>query len=331
MTEAREAPFFLVGHDRSGTTMLRLILDRGEAAIPAESMFLADFAPLRRRGGLEQRDRAERLVREVWSHPHVRLWDLAGGPPELPPGLGHADAYRFAVESPFAAYARQEGKSRWGDKTPAYLHYLDELSAIWPDSRFVVLVRDGRDVALSVTRLPFGPNNVWAAARAWSRAVRIGKDAHERFPGRVHSLRYEDLAERPEQEMRGVCEFLGLAFDSAMLAIERTDAAKIVEDQSGWFTSIWAGINTGSVGRWRKEMSPADRRIFESAAGAELEALGYERVARSARPPSSLAAAAYTGHDAVMRVANFVRLRVVQEHGREVRYVVERKLAGAWR
>lgn len=311
--------------------MLRLILDRGEAAIPSESMFLADFAPVRRRGGLERRERAERLVRDVWSHPHVRLWNLPGGPPALPTGLGHEDAYRFAVESPFAAYAAQEGKSRWGDKTPLYLHYVDELSEIWPDARFVVLVRDGRDVALSVTHLPFGPNNIWAAARAWSRAVQIGREAHERFPGRVHSLRYEDLAERPEEEIRGVCAFLGLDFHPSMLEIERTDASKIVEDQSDWFTSIWAGINTASVGRWRKEMPPADQRIFESVAGAELEALGYERVAPSARPPSSVAAAAYTGHDAVMRVANFVRLRVVQEHGREVRYVVRRKLAGAWR
>src|SRR5262249_25644747 len=123
MTTAREAPFFLVGHDRSGTTMLRLILDRGDAAIPSESMFVADFAATRRRGGPDRRERAERLVREVWNHPHVRQWNLAGGPPEVPPGLGHDDAYRFAVESPFAAYAQQEGKSRWGDKTPLYLHY----------------------------------------------------------------------------------------------------------------------------------------------------------------------------------------------------------------
>ncbi len=311
--------------------MLRLILDRGEAAIPPESMFLADFAPLRRRGGLERRERAERLVREVWGHPRVRLWNLAGGPPELPDGLSHDEAYRLAVEAPFLAYARQEGKSRWGDKTPLYLHYVDELAAIWPDARFVVLVRDGRDVALSVTRLPFGPNNAWAAARAWSRAIRVGREAARRHPGRVHSLRYEDLVERPEEEVRAVCEFLGLPFDRSMLEIERTDAAKIVEDQSGWFTSIWSGINTSSVGRWRKEMPPDDLRIFESVAGDELEALGYERSVPAVRPPSSVAAAAYGCHDAVLRVANFVRLRVVQEHGREVRHVVKRKLAGAWR
>ena len=81
MTTTLEAPFFLVGHDRSGTTMLRLILDRGQAAIPPESMFLADFSPVFRRGGLEQPGRAERLLREVWNHPHVRLWNLAGEPP----------------------------------------------------------------------------------------------------------------------------------------------------------------------------------------------------------------------------------------------------------
>ena len=235
------------------------------------------------------------------------------------------------MSAPFAAYAQQEGKARWGDKTPLYLRYVDELSAIWPDARFVVLVRDGRDVALSVMRLPFGPNNVWAAARAWSLAVRLGREAEIRFPDRVFSLRYEDLAEQPGTEMRHVCSFLGLDYEPDMLAIERTDAAKIVDDQSGWFSSIWAGINTASVGRWRSEMTQADQRIFESVAGAELEALGYERAAPAAEAPSRPAASLYAGQDAAMRVANFVRLRLVQEHGREVRYVVKRKLAGAWR
>ena len=97
-----------------------------------------------------------------------------------------------------------------------------------------------------------------------------------------------------------------------------------VEDQAGWFTNVWAGINTAAVGKWRREMSPHDQRVFESVAGAELRELGYETSGGAASP---LLVPAYAAHDAAMRTVNFVKLRLVQERGREVRQVLRRKLA----
>jgi Sulfotransferase family len=323
MSEA--PPFFLVGNDRSGTTMLRLVLDRGDVAIPPESMFLADFAPLRRRGGLDDPARAERVLRAVWTHPRVRAWGLESNPPPVPPGLDHEDAYRFCVSAPFRAYAGQEEKGRWGDKTPFYLRHIDELAAVWPDARFVVLVRDGRDVALSVMRVPFGANNVWAAARSWAAGIRLGLDAERRHAGRVLTVRYEDLVTAPDQTVAGICEFLGLQYAPDMLAIEQTDPAKIDKDQSGWFTGVWAGINASAVGKWQRELTPDDQRVFTSVAGAELEAVGYDP-GPGMEEHVRLDTRRYAAHDAVMRVANFVRLRLVQERGRELRYVVKRKL-----
>jgi hypothetical protein len=329
MASASTSPFFLVGNDRSGTTLLRLVLDRGDVAIPPESMFLADFAPVRQRGGLDDLAQADRLMRAVWSHPRVRLWKLSGDAPAVLPGLGHEEAYRFIVSAPFEAYARKEKKDRWADKTPLYLRYVAEIDAIWPDARFVVVVRDGRDVALSVMRVPFGANNVWAAARAWAQGIRLGLEAERRHPDRVVTVRYEDLVARPAEEGARVSEFLGMEFSKEMLEIERTDPDKILKEQAGWFTNVWAGINTSAVGKWQREMTPAQQRLFARVAGPELEAMGYE----PGEPASvaGLRTAAYAGHDAAMRSVNFVRLRLLQERGREVRYVLKRKLAGAWR
>ncbi|MGH3042767.1 MAG: sulfotransferase family protein, partial [Gaiellaceae bacterium] len=237
--EAEAAPFFVVGNDRSGTTVLRLVLDRSrEAAVPSESMFLLDFASVRRRGGLEDPARAARFVEAVWAHPRVRLWELRGEPPQVPPGRSHAEAYRFAVESPFRAYAEREGKARFGDKTPAYLHAVDELLEIWPDARIVVLVRDARDVFLSIARLPFGPNNPYAAARWWARGVRAGLDAERRHPEHVLTVRYEDLVDDPAAHVERVCEHVGVGYNSEMLAIERSDPGKIVASQAGWFEGV---------------------------------------------------------------------------------------------
>jgi hypothetical protein len=310
--------------------MLRLVLDRSSVAIPPESMFLSDFAPARRSGNLGDPAQAEQLLRAVWNHPRVRLWDLPGEPPAVPPGLAHAEAYRFIVSAPFRAYADREAKTRWGDKTPLYLHCVDELAEIWPEARFLILVRDGRDVALSVLGVPFGANNIWAAARSWKEAVLLGRRAERRYPDRVLTVRYEDLVEDPEAQSRRVCAFLDLPFDPDMLAIERTEASKIVKDQSGWFTNVWAGINSTAVGKWRKEMTPNQQRTFERVAGRELEELGYETVTTPSRGWVVMPAL-YAAHDAGLRVSNFVRLRLVQERGREVRYVVMRKWARAWR
>jgi hypothetical protein len=295
--------------------MLRLILDRGDVAIPPESMFLID---------LDSHTPAQELVRDAWNHPRVRLWKLSGEPPVIPAGLSTAEAYRFAVSAPFVAYAKREGKTRWGDKTPAYIGHIDLLAAVWPEAHFVVLVRDGRDVALSVMKVPFGPNNVWAAARSWAAAIRHGREAARRFPGRVLTLRYEDLVARPAEEVPKVCAFLGLEYNPDMLAIEETDRAKVVEDQAEWFTNVWAGITTDAVGKWRTEMTPHQQRVFESVAGDELREFGYETNGATA---SRALAPVYAAHDAAMRTVNFVRLRLLQERGREVRQVVKRKLA----
>ena len=109
---ASDFPFFLLGHDRSGTTMLRLILDRGDVAIPPESMFLLD---------VDSRQPAEDVLRAAWNHPRVRLWGLTGEPPPLPEGMNGVDAFRFAVSAPFVAYAELEGKDALG-RQDAGLH-----------------------------------------------------------------------------------------------------------------------------------------------------------------------------------------------------------------
>ena len=320
-------PFLIVGNDRSGTTMLRLIVDRGaDAAVPPESMFLTDFAAAFDAGGPRDEPAAARLMQEVWQHPKVRLWDLPPQPPAVPRGLGGQDAYRFIVAAPFEAYAARHGKQRWGDKTPHYVHHIDHLLRLWPGARIVVLVRDGRDVALSLRRMPFGPNNAWAAAQWWARGVRAGARAQREHPEAVLTVHYEALAQHPQEEVRRLCGFLGLGYDEDMLALDHVDTALIVPEQAAWFPTLFDGINTSAVGRWRREMSERDRRIFAALAGAELELLGYEVPAGAAPPVSARQARWFHLHNELMRNVNFLRLRLVQERGRELRIALARRL-----
>src|SRR3712207_3477223 len=193
--------------------MLRLILDRGpDAAIPPESMFLTDLDLAGARARMDDEHGRQELMRRVWGHPKVRLWQLPGGPPRVPDDLGRDDALRYVLEAPFRAYAAKFGKRRWGDKTPHYVHHVGRLLEIWPAARFVVLVRDGRDVALSLRRVPFGPNNAWAAGQWWARGIRAGRLAERDHPGSVTTVRYEDLVREPAVHVARVCRFLGLRY-----------------------------------------------------------------------------------------------------------------------
>jgi hypothetical protein len=312
-------PFFIVGNDRSGTTMLRLILDRGpDAAIPPESMFLTDVE-------LPPGD-WQALLDEVWDHPKVRLWALQGPAPRVPPDLDDAAAARFVLGAPFEAYARKYGKPRWGDKTPHYVHHVDRLLGIWPQARVVILVRDGRDVALSLRRMPFGPNNAWAAAQWWARGIRAGAAAQERHPDSVRTVRYEDLARDPARTVPPICEFLGLTYQPEMLDLAQADRSRMVPDQASWFPTLFDGINTKAVGRWEREMPVRDQAVFAALARDELAQLGYPVPDRRLPPPTARQAALYHRHNELMRNVNFVRLRVFQERGRELRLALRRRM-----
>ncbi len=318
-------PFFIVACDRSGTTMLRLILDRSaDVAIPTESMIVVDMAAIRGRfGALDTDEQFDRLAAAVWRHPKVREWRLAGAPPRRE-GRSGQEAYRAALEAPYLAYAATHGKPGWGDKTPYYVGHLDEVRRTFPEARVVNVVRDGRDVALSLLRVPFGPSNVWAAAHQWRDAVRAGDRAAALLGDDLTTVRYEDLVTAPERVVPEICRFLEIAYEPGMLAVEETPPDRIAAGQEGWFRELYAGITASSVGKWRREMRPSDVALFESIAGAELERHGYETGLGST--PPRVPAAAWQAHNWAVKGWHFTVLHVWRERGREVPYLIRRRL-----
>ncbi|MCW2962536.1 MAG: Sulfotransferase domain protein [Thermoleophilia bacterium] len=307
--------------------MLRLILDRAPngPAVPPETMFITDFLPVRAKGGLDDHAAAVAFTKRVWNHTRVGLWDLEGQPDLPPEGLSHEDAFRWGIQQPFISYMRRDGKTWWADKTPPYIDYIDDLKSIFPDAKFVELVRDGRDVALSIMGLPFGGNNAYVTAKRWAHCVRQGVAARAAHPNDVVLVRYEDLVTQPEREVRRVSEFLDLEFDADMLAVEKTDMSKLQKDQQGWFSNLWGGINQTAMGKWKTKMSERDQGLYLAAAKEELALHGYEL---GDVPPASVGPlrAAWLGFtNFLQRLVNFWKLRIVRERGRELRWVIARR------
>lgn len=326
-TRASRPPFFIVGSDRSGTTMLRLMLDRASdgPAIPPETMFITDFRAVLRGGGLDDHDAAKEFTQRVWAHPRVRLWGIDGDPAMPPTGLSHEAAFRWAVEQPFLAYMRRDGKHWWADKTPPNIDHVDLLAEVFEGAKFVELVRDGRDVALSMITMPWGDNNVWTCGLRWASCIREGERQRAARPDDVLLVRYEDLVTQPQEQLQRVSGFLGIAYDDDMLAVEKTDTSKL--QHQDWFGNLWKGINTNAMDKWRTKMSEHDQRLFLAAAGAELALHGYDAAGLEPAEVSGMQRARYGATNFVRRIVNLVKLRVITERGRELRWVVARRLS----
>jgi hypothetical protein len=267
------APFFIVGAARSGTTLLRLMLDRHpEVAIPGESHFISPMWARRRRygrgGRIEDRDR---WLRDLSVQPAFRRWGLPTEAVRRELDAIPEPTFAQGVEAVFLAHAHSLGKDRWGDKTPDNVEHLPLLSRLFPEARFVHLVRDGRDVALSTIDLERLHRRAATAAHFWARAFRQGR-AGSRFLGseRYLEVRYEAVLDDPESEVRRLCGFLDLEFDPAMLEHDPSASERLPAGRIRRMHGREALPPTPGLRDWRRDMRPSEVEEFEAVAGREL-------------------------------------------------------------
>jgi len=190
----------------------------------------------------------------------------------------------------YQLYAERFGKQRWGDKTPTYLAQMRLITELLPEACFIHVIRDGRDVLLSVKGLWFGPGSVSEAAEAWVNRIRSARAEAVDLPNYME-IRYEDLVLDSEKTLRTICVFVDLPWESRMLDYHRGAEERLAEiardvQKGGKLvatakqrTSIHALTSkqpdATRIGRWKHEMPVADRNEFEKIAQPLLAELGY--------------------------------------------------------
>lgn len=265
------SPFFIVGSARSGTTFLRLTLNaHPEVAVPPESRFVTEL-----HHGREEVE-VEDFLRRLAAHKRFAAWGLSidAVRAELH-GLDRT-RYAIAIDATYRAYTRRQGKSRWGDKTPRYIERIPEIAGLFPDARFIHLIRDGRDVALSYADVDFGPKNVARAAKLWGDRVRAGlRDGRPLGGARYLEVHYTDLTEDTEGSLKDICSFLDLDFAPVMLDPEATGKAAL--DRAKKFNPHVREGAKRHVRSWATDMPPAHQEMFEAVAGDVLAELAFER------------------------------------------------------
>lgn len=270
-----DAPFFIVGCPRSGTTLLRQLLNaHPRLAIPGESHFIPHVC--RGYPGPRSDREAQRLATRILRLRWVRDWGVRLDPSAFAGDRSHGQI----LERLYSAWAYAHGKARWGDKTPQYAAAIPALLDIFPDARIIHIIRDGRDVALSLLDVRFGANNVFVAAREWKHYVTAGRRAGESLsPETYLEIRYEALLARPAETMSAVCTFIGEPFTDAVLRPTVSPPPRQRHQArigAGPTRRRAADIVRTNAGKWKSAMTPANRVLFESVAGDLLATLGYE-------------------------------------------------------
>ncbi|HEX6995192.1 MAG TPA: sulfotransferase [Gammaproteobacteria bacterium] len=288
MSEPRQI-LFIVGMPRSGTKLLRDLLNRHPdiAIFPNESHFFPRMpALIRKHGDPRLRECFARLYAELEGTRFMRRLRAGGIAIDRDDwfarvrGGGAADV----LDALFACYAAMTGRRIVGDKTPDYLTEVPVLSGFFPDARFVHIVRDPRDYVVSM-RKAWG-KSLPRAAQRWKTSIRKLRHDVARADVDFIELRYEDLVTSPRDVLGRLCAFIGVPFCDAMLSLERP--SENLGDTRGE-TSIVAS----NFGKWRRELGDGEVRRVERIAGAVMAELGYppEHEAGDEDVPSWLLAA----------------------------------------
>lgn len=290
------APLFIVGANRSGTTLLRLLLNaHSRIAVPEEMVYVnATIAgvPISQwpRPGW-QPDQYAAFVRHFVSETcrHLAGVDLEwlrrtlldAGPTDL------RQPYACALD----AFARAHGKARWGEKTPGNLFYADYLHAMFPDALFVHVVRDPRAGVASMMRVPFFPDDLVFNALNWHKHLVRGRAILDRGvpPSQRLTVRYEDLVTAPAATLRSVCDFLGERYEPEMLRFHADASAYMKPEAATGFNAAATGpVSKASLEKWKRQLTGADLALIETVCRREMDEFGYVRERQPLRPRPAL-------------------------------------------
>jgi len=252
-------PIFILGCPRSGTTLLASLLKHSGYGEPVETHFITKYyRKLDCYSPLDNKDNFKHIIRDILKERAVMQWKLQIDLDKFYNELAEI-SYQDIVNKICMLRAEHKGYKSWGDKTPHYFRNLDILYKLFSDSRYIYIVRDGRDVALSLLEKPWGPNNILTCARLWKEYNAPNDIIKElKNMGHLYFVRYEDLLDNAERIMPEVYKFLDEEYNE------------------GKMQGLIGRIRKGNYGKWKTKMNTRQIKLFENIAANTLKRFGYE-------------------------------------------------------
>ncbi|HUB25625.1 MAG TPA: sulfotransferase, partial [Tepidisphaeraceae bacterium] len=261
-----------VGHERSGTTLLAAIFDRhSRIAVPPETHFFTDLIPPNR--AHETGDPID-MINHIWRG--LRLRDLQLDPRELLARLNAPATWASLFLESLQLYAERRGKQWIGEKTPNHWRHAADLLRLFPQSRLLWMVRDGRDTVASLMKMPWRPHsNLAAHALSWRHAAERMQACQRQFPDRILQVRFEDLVTDQEAQVRLACDFIGIDFEPQQL--DPAAPTGVVPDwEQPWKCRVFSSPDPSRIGVARRELGDDSLQLLQTLLGPTLFTLGYD-------------------------------------------------------
>lgn len=286
------SPFFVIGVFRSGTTLLRLMLNKHpRLCIPYESFFLSDLIRQLPSTGVLSENEIRAAKDIIAASPRFQDWETDEVVMREAIGNLEKPTLRDVMDIVFRLETADTGKPRWGDKTPAYVTEVDALQKVMPDAQFIHIYRDGRDVSLSLKQRGWAGWSEFQRAHYWTSRVNSADASGSRLGGSQYlSVYFGDLVASPEAVLRKVCDFLGEEYHPSMLNYHEDASDNLTEhsrtpNQGDEYIpaprhdegKLAKPLIKDDIGVWQRTSSPLSILLFESIAGSTLDRLGLKR------------------------------------------------------
>lgn len=284
------SPIFILGNPRSGTTLLRLMLNNHRnIVIPPECGFAVWFHD-RYRNIIVNQSAIEQFITSLAKAKKIETWNLDFTKLQDFLIAMKPNNYPELVSLVYEFYGNSIHRSflRWGDKNNFYIRHIDTIKEMFPSSRLIHIVRDGRDVACSYKALnrsairsryaPHLPNLIGEIAHEWVSNLECAIDSFKKIGWQdVYELRYEDLTSQPSRELERLCVFLEEPYDSEMESYHLKNQSEQQEPVEflQWKSKTLEQPTTSQIGRYKAELTKNEIEEFEKIAAPLLARYKY--------------------------------------------------------
>ncbi len=258
-------PFFIVGAPRTGSTLLRRLLNNhSKLAIPPESGFLAEYL-LADHLSLDKRKKI--FIKE----PEFDYWGVRPEWDDIYNLQSMIDCIRFMHEK----YTQVNGKDFWGQKTPK----LVRTGALWldqmPDCRIIHMVRDPRAVVSSLRASKYHNLHIIQGSQRYLKDTRLGIELESNYGERVLRVSYEDLLTQPQRTLTSICDFIDLPFEEKLLSDDQLVKLTPNEQKFGHHQNVGGNLKHSFMEKWKKSLNSREIAIIESITSELQNELSY--------------------------------------------------------
>ena len=272
-------PFFIIGSGRSGNTLLRSILSgNSDISIPPES-YRIPFAIKKFHifNNRDWEDIVPQVLKEFEDCKEFYTWeiDITDAQKRLENIADSKRTLSNIFDELFCTYTEKHspGSKIWGDKTPMNTLYLDWIGTVFPRSKFIHIIRDGRDVASSYLKME-RYDTILEAANRWINSIESAQSFGSKIKENYIEIRYEELVTKPEEVIKDTCDFLDIDYDSKMLDHTK-QVKKLGDTDKEHHSNLSKPISSDSVGKWRNNLSESNQESITKLLHKHLQRLGY--------------------------------------------------------